>query len=149
MSEKQPLPRRAHWWTLHTLSQKLVLYFLAAVCALLIATLGVAYETGRRAVEDQINAEAMKQVQATTLTMDAYVDRVAVLVRAIAAQQEAAGPEPRGDTIPFLSHLLDTIAPEEAYGVYLAFEGAGGNIRAMPWVDRASQPKAVSAAKGV
>ena len=54
MSEKQPLPSRAHWWTLHTLSQKLVIYFLAAVCALLIATLE---SLGRKPEAAAIRAE--------------------------------------------------------------------------------------------
>lgn len=139
---------KPRWWTPRTLSQKLVLYFVAAVCALLIATLGVAYDTGRRLLAEQIRAEAMKQVQSTALTMDSYVDRVAVLVRAIAAQQEAAGSEAAPNVISTFSHLLDTIAPEEAFGVYLAFEGPGGRIRSMPWVDRKSQPKRVSPAEG-
>ena len=39
--------------------------------------------------------------------------------------------------------LLDTISPEEAYGVYVAFGDDAGGVRDMQWVDRISQPNAV------
>ena len=73
-----------------TLSQKLVLYIVAATCALLIATIAVSYDAARHALEQQTNTEAVKQVQSTAVTLDSYVDRVAVLVDAIEARQEAS-----------------------------------------------------------
>ncbi len=137
-------------WRPRTLSQKLVIYIAGATCALLIATIGVSYDGGRRALEEQTTAEAMKQVRSTALTMDSYVDRAAVLVRGIAARQEAIGKDPDANTIPFLAHLLDSVTPEEAYGVYLAFEDkVSGAIRSMPWVDRKSHPNPVGARDGV
>ena len=97
-----------------TLSQKLVLYIVAATCALLIATIAVSYDAARHALEQQTNTEAVKQVQSTAVTLDSYVDRVAVLVDAIEARQEAIGRRNAADTIPFLSNLLDAITPEQA-----------------------------------
>ena len=53
------------WWRPRTLSQKLVLYIVTAMCALLIATIWVGYDTGRRSLEQQTNAEAIKQLEAS------------------------------------------------------------------------------------
>ncbi|MFN7924682.1 MAG: response regulator [Bryobacteraceae bacterium] len=136
-------PETARWSQPRSLSRKLVLYIVAATCALLVATMWVSYDTARRRLQDQTRSEAIKQVQATASTFDSYVDRVAVLIRGIAARQESIGREPDANTISYLSHLLDTISPEEAYGVYVAFGHADGGIRAMQWVDRLSQPDPV------
>ncbi len=136
------------WWKPRTLSQKFVVYIVAATCALLIATIGVGYDTGRRILREQIYTEAIKQVQATALTMDSYVDRVAVLVRSIAARQEALGNAPDSHSVPYLAHLLDRLSPEEAYGVYIAFENKGPTGQEMPWVDRRSFPNQVEVATG-
>lgn len=132
------------WWQPRSLSSKLVLYFVAATSAVLILTMWVSYDTARRRLEEQTRSEAIKQVQATASTLDSYVDRVAVLIRGIAARQESIGNEPDEKTISYLSHLLDTITPEEAYGVYVAFENAEGGVRTMQWVDRLSQPNSVT-----
>jgi PAS domain S-box-containing protein len=137
-----PAPR-PHWWQPRTLSQKLVIYIVAATCALLILTVWVSYDAGRRSLEEQTKAEATKQVEATALTLDSYVDRVASIVRGVEARQAAIGPNPNAGTLSYLSHLLDVTTPDEAYGVYLAFAGVSGEIREMPWMDRNSQPNAV------
>jgi PAS domain S-box-containing protein len=126
-----------------TLSAKLVLSIVPVTCALLVATVWVGYDTARRRLEEQMRAEAMKQVRAAAATIDSYADRVGVVVRAIAARQESLGPAPDASTIPFLSHLLDSIGPEEAHGVFVAFAQPGG-LRALQWVDRKSQPRAVT-----
>ena len=123
-----------------------MLYIVAATCALLIATMWVSYDTARRRLEEQTRSEAKKQVQATASTLDSYVDRVATTIRGIAARQESIGREPDENTISYLSHLLDAISPEEAYGVYVAFSDAQGGLRAMQWVDRLSQPQPVQGA---
>src|SRR4029079_8400043 len=98
---------------IRSLSRKLVLYIVTATCALLIATMWVSYDTARRRLEDQTRREAIKQVQAVASTLDSYADRVAVLIRGIAARQESIGREPDDHTIAYLSHLLDAISPEE------------------------------------
>jgi PAS domain S-box-containing protein len=147
-SPRSPFPSR--WWQRRTLSQKLVLYIVAATSALLIGTVLVGYDAARRSLEDQVQAEAVKQVQATALTLDSYVDRVATIVRGIQARQEAIGEDPDSNTISYLSHILDNITPDEAYGVYLAFAKPGdrNRVQVMPWVDRASEPNPVAAAEG-
>ena len=139
------MTERRTWWHSRSLSRKLVVYIVAATCALLIATVWVSYDTGRRRLEEQARSEAIKQVQSTASTLDSYVDRVGVLIRGIAARQESIGREPDDRTISYLSHLLDAITPEEAYGVYIAFSNPAGGLRAMQWVDRLSQPAAVAA----
>ena len=47
----------------------------------------------------------------------------------------------RSGIVPFLARLLDSLPPEEAFGVYLAKEGVTTGPDAMPWVDRNSYPK--------
>ncbi|MEO7653175.1 MAG: cache domain-containing protein, partial [Bryobacteraceae bacterium] len=131
-------------WTLRTLSQKLSVYIGAATGTILLATILVNYTIRRAAVEQETNAIAIDRVQTTAQNIDAYVDRVAMLPRSIAARQEAIGAEPDANTLPFLVHLLDSIPPEEAYGVYIAFDGKRHTDKmAMPWVDRQSTPRAV------
>ncbi|MCC6539199.1 MAG: response regulator [Bryobacterales bacterium] len=139
---------RRPWWQPRSLATKLVLAIVTATCALLILTVWVSYDAARRGLEEQTRSEAIKQVQATASTLDSYVDRVAVLIRGIAARQESIGVEPDVRTISYLSHLLDGISPEEAYGVYVAFAEPGRaaeGVRAMQWVDRLSQPNPVAA----
>ena len=99
-------------------------------------------------MEQQSNAEALKQVQSTADQFDAYLDRVAVLPRAITARKEAAGGEAASGIVPFLSRLLDSLPPEEAFGVYLAREGVTTGPDAMPWVDRNSFPASSEAEAG-
>ena len=135
-------------WRPRTLTQKFSLAIIAATCALLVLTILVGYFTARSALVRQTDAEALKQVQATAQTMDAYVDRVAVLPRSIGARQQTVGSEPDAETIPFLARLLENIPPEEAHGVYLAFDGKQpGDPEFMPWVDRNSSPKALAGSR--
>jgi PAS domain S-box-containing protein len=131
-------------WRPRTLTQKLSLAIIAATCALLVLTILVGYFTARSVLVRQTDAEALKQVQATAQTMDAYVDRVAVLPRSIGARQQTVGSAPDAETVPFLADLLENVPPEEAQGVYLAFEGKKPSDPGfMPWVDRNSSPKAL------
>ena len=132
-----------------SLSRKLTLTVAAATCAILVITIWFSYTEARRVLEQQANAEALKQVQSTADTFDAYVDRVAVLPRAIAARKEASGGGMASGIVPFLTRLLDSMPPEEAFGVYLALDGVPfSNPDAMPWVDRNSSPKALQPAGG-
>src|SRR5206468_4030646 len=90
-----------------------------------------------------------KQVQSTADTFDAYVDRVAVLPRAISARKEATGGEVASGIIGYLQRLLESLPPEEAFGVYLAMDNKQPpNPDAMPWVDRNSAPNALRPAGG-
>src|SRR5271154_2921543 len=102
------------FWTLRTLTQKLCVYIGAAAGAVLLLTIGFNYETRRQSVEQETNDAALDHIQATAQNIDAYLDRVAMLPRSIAARQEALRGQPNETTIPFLSHLLDGMPPEEA-----------------------------------
>jgi len=126
--------------TTRSLSKTLTLAVVIATCLILVVTIWFSYSQSRNALEQQSNAEALKQVQSTADQFDAYLDRVAVLPRAITARKEATGGDEASGIVPFLSRLLDSLPPEEAFGVYLAREGATTGPDAMPWVDRNSFP---------
>ena len=127
-----------------SLSKTLTLAVVAATCIILVITIWFSYVQARNALEQQSNAEALKQVQSTADQFDAYLDRVAVLPRAITARKEATGmSEAASGIVPFLARLLDSLPPEEAFGVYLAKDGITTGPDAMPWVDRNSFPRAL------
>jgi PAS domain S-box-containing protein len=127
-----------------SLSKTLTLAVVAATCIILVITIWFSYVQARNALEQQSNAEALKQVQSTADQFDAYLDRVAVLPRAITARKEATGlSEAASGIVPFLARLLDSLPPEEAFGVYLAKDGVTTWPDAMPWVDRNSFPRAL------
>ena len=132
----------------HSLGKKLTLSVVLTTCLILVITIWFSYAQARNVLELQSNAEALKQVQSTANQFDAYVERVAVLPRAIAARREAVGEGPAVGIVPYLSRLLDSLSPEEAFGVYLASEGTPARPAAMPWVDRNSLPKALEPAGG-
>jgi methyl-accepting chemotaxis protein len=132
------------FWTLTTLTQKLCVYIGTATGAVLLLTVGFNYEIRRQSVDQESNAVALDHIQTTAQNIDAYIDRVAMLPKSIAARQEALKGEPNANTIPFLTHLLDAVPPEEAYGVYEAFERKHyTETMAYPWVDRKSTPNLV------
>jgi PAS domain S-box-containing protein len=134
--------------TTRSLSKTLTLAVVAATCVILVITIWFSYSQSRNVLEQQSNAEALKQVQSTADQFDAYLDRVAVLPRAITARKEATGGEAASGIVPFLSRLLDSLPPEEAFGVYLAREGVTTGPDAMPWVDRNSFPQVLKPRAG-
>src|SRR5665213_228422 len=139
--------------TTRSLSKTLTLAVVAATCVILVITIWFSYTQSRNVLEQQSNAEALKQVQSTADQFDAYLDRVAVLPRAITARKEATGSEAASSDaasgiVPFLARLLDSLPPEEAFGVYLAKAGDTTGPDAMPWVDRNSFPKALKPRAG-
>jgi PAS domain S-box-containing protein len=131
-------------WQLTTLTQKLCVYLGTAAATVLLVTIVFNYQNRRKTVEEESNSVALDHIQNTAQNIDAFIDRVAMLPRAIAARQEALDGHPNADTMPFLSHLLDSVPQEEAYGVYEAFEGRRySEAMSMPWVDRNSFPRGV------
>jgi len=134
--------------TTRSLSKTLTLAVVVATCVILVITIWFSYSQSRNVLEQQSNAEALKQVQSTADQFDAYLDRVAVLPRAITARKEATGGEAASGIVPFLSRLLDSLPPEEAFGVYLAREGVTTGPDAMPWVDRNSFPEVLKPRAG-
>jgi PAS domain S-box-containing protein len=134
--------------TPRSLSKTLTVAVIFATCVILVITIWFSYSQARNALEQQSNAEALKQVQSVVDQFDAYLDRVAVLPRAITARKEATGGDAASGIVPFLARLLDSLPTEEAFGVYLAAEGITTGPDAMPWVDRNSYPKVLEPKAG-
>src|SRR4029077_5687277 len=132
------------FWTLTTLTQKLCVYIGTATGAVLLLTVGFNYEPRRMPVDSEWNATALDHIQTTAQNIDAYIDRVAMLPKSIAARQESLNGEPNATTISFLTRPLAAVPPEDAYGVYEAFERKHyTDALAYPWVDRKSMPDPV------
>jgi PAS domain S-box-containing protein len=142
-------PANENTRTPRSLSKTLTLAVVVATCIILMITIRFSYSQARNALEQQSNAEALKQVQSTANQFDAYLDRVAVLPRAITARKEASGAKDAIGMVPFLARLLDSLPAEEAFGVYLAREDVTTGPDAMPWVDRNSFPNVVEPTGGL
>jgi signal transduction histidine kinase/DNA-binding response OmpR family regulator len=125
-----------------TIARKLQVYIGAVACSVLAVTVWLNYAASRTALEAQTNQEALKQVKAAAEQLDAFVNRIGMLARTIAARQRAIGPRPDPGVLTYLEQLLRAVPAEEVYGVYLAFDRMRWNEPlAMPWVDRKSFPK--------
>ena len=70
-------------------------YIGTATGAVLLLTVGFNYETRRRSVDQELNATALDHIQNTAQNIDAYIDRVAMLTKGIAARQESLNGEPK------------------------------------------------------
>lgn len=132
-------------WTPRSLSLKLTVATVFTTCVILMITIFVSYLGARRIVEQQTSADAQGQAQSDAEQMDIYVDRVGILPRSLAARQEAAGDGASEFTGPLLSHLLDSLPEDEAFGIYVVFDKAPpSDPKSMIWVDRKSLPHAVN-----
>ncbi len=128
-------------WAPRTLTQRLCLYVGGTASLVLSLTVFINYSMRRADLIAEANVDALDEVRSTARDLDAFISRVGVLSRVIAARQEALGPEPDPAAIPFLAGLLASVGADEAYGVYIAFEAKkAGDPKAMPWVDRLSFP---------
>ncbi len=105
-----------------SVTARLNLYIGLVTCLLLALTVWVTYATSRRVVEEQTNAEAMKQVQAGAEKMDDFVARISELPNAIATYQQQYGGALKGDAMArTLAYMLSQTPLEEAQGLYIAF----------------------------
>ncbi|MSV30377.1 MAG: PAS domain S-box protein, partial [Bryobacterales bacterium] len=128
-------------WAPRTLTQRLCFYVGGTACLVLSLTVLVNYSLRRAALIAEANLAALDVVRSTARNLDAFVGRVGMLSRVIAARQEALGSQPDNAVIPFLAGLLASMGTDEAYGVYIAFEAKNArDPKAMPWVDRQSFP---------
>ncbi len=124
------------------LSLRLLLVIGLATGLILIGIVWVHYRASRDLLIAQAKAEALKQVDAAAASLDGTITRVAALPRALAAYQEAVGPEPSADLVPFLARLLAAAPREEVYGCYVAFDAKNWrDPLAMRWIDRKSWPQ--------
>jgi PAS domain S-box-containing protein len=127
-----------------SLSLKLVLATVLTTSVILVLTIVFAYLRARKTVETQTSTDAEKVAQSYATTLDGYVDRVAVVPRTIAARQEATAGAASEYTFPLLSHLLESLQADEAYGAYIVFDNKlASDPGSMIWVDRNSLPKAL------
>ncbi|MBC8009784.1 MAG: response regulator [Burkholderiales bacterium] len=127
------------------LALRLLLVIGLATGSILIGMVWLHYRASRDLLITQARAEALKQVHAAAASLDATIGRVAALPRSLAAYQEAVGPEPSADLIPFLAKLLAAAPREEVFGCYIAFDAkTWTDPLAMRWVDRKSWPHAAT-----
>jgi signal transduction histidine kinase/DNA-binding response OmpR family regulator len=127
--------------TPRTFARKLQVYVGAVACSSLAMTIWLSHSARRDALETRTHEQAMTQVKAAAEQLDAFVNRIGTLARAIAARQRAIGPRPDPAVMPFLVQLVRDMPVEEVYGVYVAFDGMRWDEPlAMPWVDRKSFP---------
>ena len=123
------------------LSLRLLLVIGLATGVILVGIVWLHYRASRDLLVAQARTEALKQVRAAAASLDA------ALPRALAAYQEAIGPEPSADLVPFLANLLAAAPREEVYGCYVAFEAkdrSGNSVpaRRMPTSCPRSRPSA-------
>ncbi len=125
-----------------SLALKLCLAIGLATCSVLAVISWVSYDTGRRALESQTNAQAMKQAQATAAQLDGFIAGASVLTRSLAARQKAVGLHPDPGIYPFMAALLHDSPEEQTYDLYFAFDDKKAKDKdSMPWITRASWPK--------
>ena len=124
-----------------SLARKLQVYIIAATCTILAISAWVSYSGSKKALFDQTNEEALKQVGAIATHMDDYLSKVAVFPMATASRQTPLGGRPDPFVITYLAKMLERMPTNELYGVYLAFEHMDWKEPySMPWVDRKSYP---------
>jgi PAS domain S-box-containing protein len=129
-----------------TVTSKLNVYIGATIGALLILTVWVSYYNSRYIVENEANAEALKQVQFLADKMDDFVSKIAELPNLIAFHQQSTGAEPTKGMLPYLATLLQQQQLDEAQSLYIAFERKAWTDKdSIIRVDRQSLPRAVPA----
>jgi PAS domain S-box-containing protein len=129
-----------------TVTSKLNVYIGATTGALLILTVWVSYYNSKYIVENEANAEALKQVQFLADKMDDFVSKIAELPNLIAFHQQSTGAEPTKGMLPYLATLLQQQQLDEAQSLYIAFEQkAWTDQDSMIRVDRQSLPRPVPA----
>lgn len=90
----------------------------------------------------KVNVAAL-EARTTAQVLDDWVKRVAQLSLGTAVRQQVVGREPAPGTVEYLAAMLNAVPRDEVYGLYIAFDRMSWrDPRSMPWVDRASWPKA-------
>jgi signal transduction histidine kinase/CheY-like chemotaxis protein len=105
-----------------SVAHKLCLFIGFAICIVVVFIMTFNYFFNIEAILAQKDAEALKLVSEASAQIDDNAQRVATVVRCIAAQQQSAGRGPTKETAPFLVTLLSATSPREIYGIYIAYE---------------------------
>ena len=106
-----------------TIRQRLLVYIGLSTSAVLAACTRAGYQASYDAFLKQADSEALQRVRRSASELDLFVAKVAMLPRAIAARQKVVGPPPDKGIYVYLSQLLADTPTEDAYGLYVAFEG--------------------------
>ncbi|MGH8047621.1 MAG: sensor histidine kinase, partial [Chthoniobacterales bacterium] len=112
-----------------------------AACAVLAVSAWLNYKASGRALEQQTESEALKQVGAAAGDLDDFINKVGMIPLGMAARQEAIGPRPDPGIIPYLASELASVPASEVYGIYIAFDDMKwSDALACSWVNRATFP---------
>lgn len=123
------------------IGRKLIVALALAACAVLAVTLVLNYLASRRNWIEQTDARSMASVQHAAKRLDDLLTRIAMIPRTTATRQKLFGTSPDPAMLDYLRELLPQLPPEEAYGIYIAYEAMAANAPgAMPWMDRKDHP---------
>jgi len=98
-------------------------FFVAFAAALAVGLATWAnYRIGRAELLKVANERAISEVTHSARELDAFFSRISMLPRCIAALQEGYGNAPNPGMTGFLRELMERTPPEDAYGLYIAYE---------------------------
>jgi len=98
-------------------------FFVALAAALAVGLATWAnYRVGRAELLKVANERAISEVTHSACKLDAFFSRIGMLPRCIAALQEGYGNTPNPGMTDFLRELMERTPPEDAYGLYIAYE---------------------------
>ncbi|MBV8077138.1 MAG: response regulator [Planctomycetaceae bacterium] len=118
-----------------TFGQKLRILIIAASCSMLALMVYNGRQMVKSAVEEKVIEMARVRLEAMTREVDDVTQRVAVLPLYIAARQKALGDQPDPDTPRVLFELLKATPPDQASGIYIAFDAKDYREKdAVQWV---------------
>jgi len=94
-------------------------------CLVLAITLIFGYVTSAAEIRSEELEKFRSDMAASAQALDSLFDKVALLPRCVAARQAALKDVavPDSDTPNILRQVLETAAPRECYGLYIAFDG--------------------------
>ncbi len=106
----------------HSIARRLQLGVGVAAGLVLGSTVWLNYRASRDELKHQTNTKAVSDIRAAACRLDDFIARVGMLPRSIAIRQKTHGGDPDPEMVPYLRELLRQTAPEEVYGVYIAYE---------------------------
>ncbi len=123
------------------IGRTLIVALALAACAVLAVTLVLNYLASRRNWIEQTDARSMASVQHAAKRLDDLLMRIAMIPKTTATRQKLFGTSPDPRMLDYLRELLPQLPPEEAYGIYIAYEAMAADASgAMPWMDRKDHP---------
>lgn len=106
----------------HSIAGRLTLVFMP-LAALAVAILSFwSYQRSASVLSADIEAGALRQVGVSSQLISERLESAAGLAKAAKAYQEGFGHEMAPDFKQFTRRLLDSVPPQDAFGIYMAFE---------------------------